>query len=62
MEFEPQEATWTESDTFPNDDALVLHFVNKYPDIEDLADTITDDILGEDYEYIKKKAGQNLKK
>ena len=61
-EFEPQEADWNESDIFPNDEALVLHFVSKYPDYDDLEVTITEDILGEEFEGVKKKAAQNLER
>ena len=61
-DFEPQEADWNESDTFPNDEALVLHFVSKYPDYDDLEVTITEDILGEEFEGVKKKAAQNLER
>jgi len=61
-DFEPQEAAWNESDTFPNDEALVLHFVSKYPDYDDLEETITGDILGEEFEGVKKKAIQNLER
>jgi len=36
--------------------------VSKYPDYDDLEETITGDILGEEFEGVKKKAIQNLER
>jgi hypothetical protein len=59
---EPQESAWNSSDVFPSDDALILHFVQKYPDVEDLDETIQDDILGEEFESVKEMASKKIEK
>ena len=59
---EPQESAWNSSDVFPSDDALILHFVLKYPDVEDLDETIQDDILGEEFESVKEMASKKIEK
>ena len=40
---------------FPSDKALIIHFVNQNPNVEDLEETINDWVLGDNFEAIKKK-------
>ena len=39
-----------------------MHFVSKNPGVEDLEEIIKDDILGDMFEGIKKKAAKNIDK
>jgi hypothetical protein len=57
-----QDVSWNQSDVFPSDDALCMHFVARNPGVEDLEEIIKDDILGDMFEGIKKKAKKDIKK
>ena len=39
-----------------------MHFVQKYPEVDDLDETIQDDILGEEFESVKEMANKKIEK